>query len=187
MLMEAHLKQRLLTVQEYHRMSETGILTESDRVELLNGRIIYMSPIGSKHAACVEKIGELLKQFLAGKAMVRAQNPVILDEHSEPEPDIAIVKRKDNYYADRHPVAEETFLVIEVADTSLEKDRLAKQPLYAAAQIPEYWIVNLEKNEVEVYRSPIDEQYRSRHIFLPGDEIALSEFGVSVQVDGLLV
>lgn len=185
--MPVELKQRLLSVQEYHRMAETGVLAEEDRVELLNGRIIYMSPIGSKHAACVEKIVELLKQALAGQAMARAQNPVILDEHSELEPDVAIVKTKDNYYADRHPVADEVILVIEVADTSIEKDRLVKQPLYAAAKIPEYWIVNLEKDEVEVYRSPLDLQYRSRHIFLRGDEIALSGFGGSVPVSGLLV
>ena len=128
--MAVQLEQRLITVYEYHKMEESGILTEADKVELLNGQIIHMSPIGSHHAACVEKMDEYLKKLLAGKAMVRAQNPIVLDDLSEPEPDISIVKFKENYYADQHPIPSEIYLVIEVADTSLEKDREAKLPLY---------------------------------------------------------
>lgn len=185
--MTIQLDQRLLTVKEYHQMVEAGILGEDDPIELLNGQLIHMSPVGSNHAACVEKIDELLKYLLRGKALVRSQNPITLSDLSEPEPDIAVVLKKDNYYADRHPIPGEVLLVIEVADSSLEKDRQAKLPLYAQAQIPEYWIVNLEKREIEVYQTPRQDQYRSRHIYLPEDEMSLPPFGVTIAVEALLV
>ena len=169
--MAVHLEQRLLTVEEYHKMAEAGILGENDKVELLNGQLIKMSPIGSKHAALVEKTRDLLREVLGNKAMVRARNPVILGDLSEPEPDIAIVGYKENYYADRHPKQEEIFLVIEVADSSLEKDRQAKLPIYAAAGIPEYWIVNLENRSLEVHRSPAAHTYQSKLILFPGESL----------------
>lgn len=185
--MTIQLDQRLLTVKEYHQMVAAGILGEDDPIELLNGQLINRSPVGSNHAACVEKIDELLKDLLRGKAMVRSQNPITLSDLSEPEPDIAIVQKKENYYADRHPTPKEVFLVIEVADSSLEKYRQAKLPLYARAQIPEYWIVNLEKREIEVYETPLDDQYRSRHIYQPEDELTIAPFGVRIAVEALLV
>lgn len=184
--MAIQLDLRRISVNEYHRMADTGILTEDDRVELLNGQIVNMSPIGSKHAACVEKIDELLKTLLIGKAMVRAQNPIQLSDYSEPEPDIAIVKRREDYYASRHPVTEEILLIIEVADSSLETDQQVKLPLYAASQIPEYWIVNLEKQQVEVYQSPVTDQYRSRYLFLPDDKISVGMLGIEIRVSQLL-
>lgn len=185
--MEILLEQRLITVKEYHKMAEAGILKPDDRLELLNGKIIKMSPIGSKHAACVDKTDEFLRRVLSGIALVRAQNPVIMNDFSEPEPDIAIVKRKENYYADKHPTAEEVILIIEVADSSLEIDRQSKLPIYADGQIPEYWIINVEKREVEVYQSPFKGQYRSRDIYFPEDEIAISGLDISVPVKALLI
>lgn len=185
--MTIQLDQRLLTVTEYHQMVEAGILSEDDPIELLNGQLIKMSPVGSSHAACVEKIDELLKYLLRGKALVRSQNPITLSDLSEPEPDIAIVRKKDNYYADRHPIPEEVLLIIEVADSSLEKDRQAKLPLYAQAQIPQYWIVNLEKREIEAYDTPLNDQYRSRQLYLPGDEISITALEFATLVDDLLV
>ena len=119
--------------------------------------------------------------------MVRTQNPVVLGKYSEPEPDIAIVKRKENYYADAHPAPEEIFLIIEVADSSLEKDRQAKLPLYADALIPEYWIINLDQRELEVYQSPSNDKYLSKRIFLPGSEATLEPFDLSFPVDDLLI
>ncbi len=185
--MAIQLEQRLITVEEYHKMASAGILNADDRVELLYGKIIKMSPIGSKHAACVDKIDELLKRLLAGKAIVRVQNPLIMDDLSEPEPDIAVVIRKENYYADKHPSAEDVYLAIEVADFSLEKDRQIKLPIYAGARIPEFWIINLEKQELEVYQSPFKEQYRSKHTFFPGDEVSLPHFDIPLPVSSLLV
>lgn len=184
--MAVQLEHRLLTVEEYHRMSEAGILKPDDRVELLNGQLINMSPIGSKHAACVERLGDLLKTLVAGKAMVRTQNPVFLGIYSEPEPDIAIVRHKNNYYADRHPQPSEIFLIIEIADSSLEKDRQAKLPLYAEAQIPTYWIVKLDDQEVEVYREPVGDRYRTKAVFTVEGQIPLVHFDLSIKVHDFL-
>lgn len=184
--MPVQLTEGLLTVAEYHRLAAAGILSWEDRVELLNGKVIPMSPIGSAHAACVEKISELLRLVLGEKAMVRAQNPVTLGNYSEPEPDLAIVARKDNFYADRHPAPHEIFLIIEVADSTLQKDRLEKLPLYAAAGIPEYWIANLEKQELEVYRLPDSDQFLSKTILRRGEEVSFNRFGASFQVNDLL-
>lgn len=184
--MAIQLEHRLLTVEEYHRMSEAGILKPDDRVELLNGQLIKMSPIGTKHAACVERLGDLLKSSVAGKAMVRTQNPILLSTYSEPEPDIAIVRHKDNYYAEQHPQPSEVFLIIEVADSSLEKDRQAKLPLYAGAQIPTYWIVKLDDQEVEVYRKPVGDHYRTKAVFTAEDRIPLDQFDLSIKVQEFL-
>jgi Uma2 family endonuclease len=174
------LKQRLLTTDEYHKMAVAGILKSEDRVELLNGQIIYMSPIGSAHAACVEKMGDLLRRLTAGNAMVRTQNPITLSDISEPEPDIALVALKTDYYTERHPVPGEIFLVVEVADSTLEKDRIAKLPLYAEAAIPEYWIVNLEKRELEAYSLPTGSRYSRKTVYSRNQELLLEPFGVSV-------
>ena len=185
--MALQLEQRLLTVEEYHKMAEAGILSEDDRVELLNGQIIKMSPIGSKHAACVEKIGKFLDRLLIEKAMVRSQNPVVIGRFSEPEPDIAIVSLRDDFYAERHPHPKDVFLIIEVADSSLETDRQAKLPIYAAAGIPEYWIVNLEERQLEVFQAPEEKTYRSKQLFYPGDSITWQAFNLTLPVEALLV
>jgi len=185
--MTIQLDQRLLTVKEYHQMAEVGILGADDRVELLNGQLINMSPSGSKHAACVEKITEMLRHLLKGQAMVRSQNPIELDLYSEPEPDVAIVRMKENYYADRHPVSQEIFFLIEVSDSSLEKDRQVKLEIYAQAKIPEYWIVNLAKQEVEVYTKPVEGRYHIRQIYTLGDDIPVTFFNNQLSVRSLIV
>lgn len=151
-------------VEAYHRLIEAGALHEDDRVELIEGRIIDMPPIGSRHAACVKRLNNLLTQMLQGRAIVSVQDPIRLDQHSEPEPDIALLKYREDFYTDRLPKAEETLLVIEVADTSLEYDREAKIPTYAKAGIQETWLVNLLENCIEVYRSPSAEGYEVRRI-----------------------
>ena len=185
--MTIQLEQRLLTVNEYQQMVAAGILDEDDRVELLNGQLIKMSPSGSKHAACVEKITAYLRHLLDNKTMIRSQNPIILGHYSEPEPDIAVVLRKDNYYADHHPIPGEIYFLVEVSDTSSEKDRQVKSAIYAAAQIPEYWIVNLAKQEIEVYQQPEGDQYQSKQTYSKEDEIHLSDFNLSLSVKALLV
>lgn len=185
--MTVQLDQRPLTVLEYHKMVEVGILTEDDPLELLNGQMIYMSPVGSKHAACVEKAVDLLKLLLKDKAMVRTQNPINLSEHSEPEPDLAIVKCKDDFYMDGHPSANEVFFLIEVSDTTLEKDREVKLPIYAQAGVKEYWIVNLNQEEIEVHTNPYNDKYRSKDLYFRGDLIPLKAFNLQVEVDKILI
>jgi Uma2 family endonuclease len=152
---------RVLTVAEYHRMAEAGILTERDRVELIEGELIAMSPIGSEHSGTVNALNRTLVRAVGDRAIVAVQNPVQLDDLSEPEPDFALLKPRDDDYRRATPRPHEVLLIIEVADTSLAYDRAVKRSLYARHGIPEFWIVNLAAKQVEVCRSPTGEQYAS--------------------------
>lgn len=143
-----------LTVDEYHRLGEAGILGEHDRVELLEGQLVDMSPIGPRHALAVDALTELLVIAVAGRAGVRVQNPIELDGATEPQPDIVVVRRPWHGYPAAHPRPGDIFLVIEVADTSRETDLGAKRELYARAGIPELWIVDLTTDGVLVCRNP---------------------------------
>ena len=145
---------RRFTVADYHLMGEVGLLGEDDRVELIDGRILEMSPMGSLHAACVSFLNRRLRP-VEETAIVRVEDPVVLNDETEPQPDIAVVRFKENLYADAHPQPADVLLIVEVADTSLEEDRKIKLPRYAASSIPEVWIVNLVENTVEVYCDPL--------------------------------
>lgn len=149
------------TVAEYRRMGEVGIISEDDRVELVCGEIIEMSPIGERHAACVDALSELLRERLKRTVNVRVQNPIQLDDYSEPQPDIAVLKRRDDFYRHAHPRPEDILLIIEVSDSTLEYDRKVKLPLYAGAGIPEAWLVNLPEERIEVYGGPAGDQYQT--------------------------
>ncbi len=152
---------RALTVAEYHRMGEVGILTEDDRVELIEGELIAMSPIGSAHSGTVNALTRLLVQVVGDRGVVAVRNPVQLDDRSEPQPDFAVLKWRDDDYRRSTPRPDEVLLLIEIADSSLTYDRNVKRSLYARHGIPEFWIVNLAENVVEVCRSPEGEQYTS--------------------------
>ncbi len=151
---------RLLTVDEYHRMGEAGILTEDDRVELIEGELVAMAPIGSEHAAASNSLNRLLMQAVGNRGIVSVGNPVRLSRRSEPQPDFAVLKPRDDYRT-RLPQPEDTLLVVEVANTSLDFDRKVKLALYARSGIPEVWIVNLPAEEVEIHRSPVGDSYTS--------------------------
>ena len=142
------------SVQEYYRLGEMGILAPDARVELLDGRIYDMLPIGPFHSGVETRLQTLLFGLARGRWIVRVQNPVHLDDGSEPIPDLAVVKPRADSYAKQHPQPPDVFLLIEVAQTSLKFDRKAKLAAYARAGIPEYWIVNLKAKIVEVYREP---------------------------------
>lgn len=133
-------------------MANAGILNEDDRVELIEGEIVKMAPIGSRHAAVVERVGDLLQEAVGGRAMVRRQNPIQLGPLSELQPDVAVVRGRADYYAAAHPGPGDVLLIVEVADASLASDRNIKLPLYARAGIPEVWLIDLENEVVEVYR-----------------------------------
>ena len=152
---------RALTVAEYHRMGEVGILTERDRVELIEGELIAMSPIGSEHAGTVNALTRLLVQAVGERGIVAVQNPVRLDDLSEPQPDFAVLKPRADDYRRATPRSADVLLIVEVADTSLAYDRDVKRSLYARHGVPEFWIVNLAANEVEVCRAPTGDQYAS--------------------------
>lgn len=178
------LSRRRFDVDDYHRMARAGILPEDDRVELLDGEIVRMTPIGSRHASCVERLCRMLMQRVGDRAWVRIQNPVRLGPYSEPEPDVALLRLRADDYALEHPAAEDTLLVIEIAESSLDIDRTIKLPLYAAAGIGEVWIVDLSTDRIELYRRPREGAYESRRaatsgtvspLAFPDLEIAIEE------------
>jgi len=160
MAVEVATTRRRFTRAEYYRMAEAGILGEDDRVELIEGEIIQMSPIGRLHRAFVANLGQLLAVRLAGRAAVWVQNPIVLTDDTEPQPDVAVLRPRAVPFKQREADAHDTLLLIEVADTSLAYDRTTKLRLYAEAGIPEYWIVDCTTESVEVYRDPSGEGYR---------------------------
>lgn len=147
------------SVDDYERMGQAGVLGEDDRVELLEGEIVDMTPIGSRHAACVDRLTAVFSERLGGRAIVRVQNPVRLDDWSEPQPDIALLRVRDDYYAGAHPGPDDVLLLVEVADASAASDRLSKLPLFAAAGIAETWLLDLTASTVEIYRDPAAGRY----------------------------
>lgn len=178
---------RRFTVDEYYRMVEVGIIKADERVELLDGEIVKMSPIGPLHAAVVERLRELLSEKLRGQARVRSQNPVRLSNLSEPEPDIAVVQLRADYYASAHPTPAEILLLIEVSDTTLAKDKHVKLPLYAADSVPEVWIVDLDRQQIEQHYSPGGGQYRSKQTWARGQQISANAVeGLVVAIDEVL-
>ncbi len=182
--MSVELKRRPFTVGEYYQMADSGILTEGDRVELIEGEIVQMTPIGSRHAAYVDRLNELFAVQVRSRARLRVQGPVRLDEFSEPEPDIALLKPRDDFYTRSHPGPGDVLLIVEVADASVRYDREVKIPLYAKAGIPEVWLVDLPKKTVEVYRNPAESGYEEIRISRKGDTLsptALSELEIRVE------
>jgi Uma2 family endonuclease len=159
--MATQVLRKLFTVEQYHRMHEVGVLTDTDRVELIRGEIIQMSPIGTKHAACVMRLIDLFSQALGQRVLTNVQNPLKLANDSEPQPDVCLLKRKDDYYASAHPTPADVYLVIEVADTTIDFDRTSKMPLYAESGIIELWLVNLNDQCIEVYREPQADRYEN--------------------------
>ena len=150
---------RRFTVDEYYAMAEAGILTEKDRVELLDGEVIAMPPIGDWHAGHVDQLNELLMPPMLGRANVRIQGPLRLSDVSEPEPDVMLLKRRDDFYKGRLPRPEDVLLLIEVADTSVEYDRGAKLSAYARAGIQEVWIVIRGERRIYAYTGPSADGY----------------------------
>ncbi|MBI4592706.1 MAG: Uma2 family endonuclease, partial [Candidatus Rokubacteria bacterium] len=159
--MASPIVRRRFTVDEYHRMGETGILAEDEHVELLAGALVVSEPIGTRHAGTVNRLARLFISRLGDRAVVQVQNPIELPkEDSEPEPDISVLHPRADFYSSAHPVAADVLLVVEVADASLRLDRRLKIPLYARAGIREVWLVDLTTDRVEVYRDPAGRAYR---------------------------
>jgi Uma2 family endonuclease len=175
------------TVSDYYRMAEVGILDADERVELLRGEVVEMTPIGPPHGGCVNKLIRLLVESTGQRACVSSQNPFSLDDYSEPQPDLVLARPRPDFYSEAHPRPADVLLVIEVADTSLDKDRKVKLPLYAEAGIVEVWIVDVNTNGVEVCREPSGNEYRDVRRFKPGDAITLFALPeVTVQVSDFL-
>ena len=161
------------TVEQFHRMAETGVLDPQVRVELIDGEIIEMTPIGAGHAGTVTRATGVFSRGLGGRAEVSVQNPVILDGTSEPQPDLVLLRPKPSSYTDAHPVPEDIFLVVEVSDTTLLYDRNIKLPRYAAAGVREVWIIDLGARTVEVCRRPHSGNYTERRILHKGESLSV--------------
>ena len=172
-----HIEIYRLSAADFHRMVEIGVLDEETRVELIEGELVVMSPIGSRHSGVVNQLATIFFERLQRRAIVSVQNAVHLSDQSEPQPDLALLAPRADYYKRSQPTPEEILLVVEVADSSLEYDREVKLPLYSRAGIPEVWIVNLVDNWVEVYREPAAVGYTSLQKVLPGRTAAPLAFG----------
>jgi Uma2 family endonuclease len=178
---------KLLSIEEYLEMAEKGILTADDRVELIRGVIVEKMTINLPHLACVMRLQELFLRELNVHAKVASQSPVRIPPNSVPEPDIALLKWRDDFYAGKYPSAEDVLLLIEVADATLDNDRNVKAPLYAEGGIPEYWIVNIPEGVIEVYSDLSEGSYRKVRTVGRGEMVALPEGLVgTVGVDDIL-
>ncbi len=155
---------RKFNVNEYHKMAETGILTPEDRVELIRGEIIPMASIGLKHAACVNRLNQVFYQKLGNQTIVSVQNSIRLDNYSEPQPDIVLLKPRSDFYETQIPQPSDVYLLIEVSDSTLKYDQEVKLPLYAENNISEVWIINLNNKTLEIYRQPQDKKYQDQQI-----------------------
>ncbi len=186
-MMTQVLTHRRFTLEDYYRMQEAGILTEDDRVELIEGEIVQMAPIGSRHAAGVKNLANRLGPLVQGRALIAVQDPVRLGPGSEPQPDFALLRLREDSYASAHPAPADILLLVEVADASLGYDRDVKVPLYAQAKVPEVWLMDLESDSIAVHREPSSEGYRSVQILRRGQRLSLQAFpDVSIAVDDLL-
>lgn len=171
------LTRRRFTIRDYYRMAEAGLFGEDDRVELIEGDIVEMTPIGSRHAGTVTYLHRTLSLRLGDRALVSAQNPIQFPElRSEPQPDLAVLRPRADFYRGSHPESRDILLVIEVADTSILPDRRVKVPLYAKAGIREVWLVDLSDDCVEVYGDPVSGRYRETRVLRRGDSVPMTAF-----------
>lgn len=167
--MTLQLPKKTFTVEQYYQLADVGIIGPDDKVELLEGEIFEMSPINSRHSGTVTLIVQKLYSVFSDKVTIASQNPIRLNNNSEPEPDIYIAKK--GLYISAHPTPKDLFLIIEVSDSSLEKDQLVKADLYAKAGIPEYWIVDLQNNQLEIYREPKLNGYQFKRIISESNDV----------------
>jgi Uma2 family endonuclease len=174
--MAVQIQRRRFSVAEYDRLIEIGVLCEDERVELIEGEILEMSAIGSRHAAAVDRLTALFFGAFGGRCNIRGQNPIQLPPQSEPQPDLALLRLRADFYAAAHPTAADTLLVVEVADSSLEYDRRIKMPLYARNGITEAWLLDLEHDVLLVYREPSPDGYQLTHTLRRGETVTLLAF-----------
>jgi Uma2 family endonuclease len=175
------------TVDQYHRMGEAGVFHEDDRVELIHGQVVVMTPIGGDHLSCVNRLNALFAPLAGSRATLSVQNPVVLDRHEEPQPDFTALRYREDGYKARRPHAADCLLVIEVGDSSAASDRKTKLPLYARARILEAWLVNLPDDAVEIYRTPRAGRYHDVRTARRGETIAPLAFSdLALRVDDIL-
>jgi Uma2 family endonuclease len=178
---------RLFTVEEYYLMYESGVFANGERVELIRGEIIKMAAVGRRHAACVDRCNDVFAYKLGKKVLIRIQNPLALDNTSEPEPDVLLLKRKADFYESGHPRPADVFLLVEVADSTINSDRELKIPIYAEDGITEVWLIDINSACIEVYRHPTAEGYQEFQKFYRGQNLSILAFpDLSITVDEIL-
>jgi Uma2 family endonuclease len=182
-----HPTKHLTNLDEWRRLGEANIFPPESRIELINGEILDMAPIGFNHAGHLKSINKLFTKLVSDNLFTSVQDPLQLDDLSEPEPDFMLLKPNGDCYKTRHPVADDVLLLIEVADSSLNFDQNQKLRLYACHGIPEYWLLNLNDVSLEVYRKPNGEVYAEKTTLYTGDSITLSQLtDISIQVADIL-
>ena len=185
--MSVQLLRRKFTVEQYHKMVESDILSENDRVELIRGEFIEMSPIGLRHAACVKRLNRLFHRNLGDRVLIGVQDPVELNDVSEPQPDVVLLQPREDCYESAPPQASDIFLLVEVADTTVQYDREVKIPLYAEDNIAEVLLVDINGQCVEVYREPTSDRYQNVQKFEQGKTLSILAFpDVTITVDEVL-
>ena len=185
--MRTEISKRRFTVDEYYQMAEAGILKPQERVELINGEVVAMSPIGNPHMACVDRANAIFVLSLKGRALVSIQSAVQLDIYAMPQPDVLLLKPSPDYYKTRRRLTDDVLLVIEVADLSLDYDREVKRALYAISGVKEYWIEDLQNDLLLVYREPSGDTYKTCLTFGHGETVSPLAFSdLVIPVDELL-
>ncbi len=183
---QSQIARRAFSVADYHRMGEAGILGEDDRVELIDGEVRQMSPIGIPHAAIVKRYTALLSPQVGKTAIVSVQNPIQLNYTSEPQPDLALLRYRDDFYAKTAPKAADVLLIIEVSDSTLIYDRLEKLPRYTLAGVPEVWLTDVTDEAVECYTEPQGDQYATKQTFKRGQRISVQALPIiSLSLDNI--
>ncbi|MCC3446994.1 MAG: Uma2 family endonuclease [Microcoleus sp. PH2017_29_MFU_D_A] len=170
--MAVQLIKRLLTVEEYHLMGKAGIFPQGDRVELIEGELVQMAAIGTRHAGCVNRLNRLSAAIPETRAIIAVQNPVQLTDRTEPQPDVVFLQPRADYYSTAHPTPSQVLLLIEVSDSTVDYDRDVKVPIYARSQIAEVWLVDLEAQCLEVYRQPTPNGYSLIQKFWRGQQVS---------------
>lgn len=182
----AELKHRI-SVDAYHRMGETGVLAPEARVELIDGEIFDRAPIGKSHASIVDRLTRMFVLAVGERAIARVQGPVLMGEHSEPEPDLTLLRPRADFYRERAPGAADVLLIVEVSDSTQRYDRRVKVPLYARHGVPEVWVIDLENRLVHFHRGPSGDAYADMSASeQPGVTPVAALPGVAIDLSGLL-
>ena len=185
--MAVELKRYRFSRADYHQMAKVGIIEPKARVELIDGEILEMSPIGRRHKASVDRVTDVFAPRLHGAAIVRVQSSIVLGEDGEPEPDITVLRFRADFYAESDETPEDVLLIVEVADSSEAYDRRTKGPLYARFGIPDFWLADLNRDRITVYRDPTPDGYATSRVSRRGESISPLAFpDLTVAVDDIL-
>lgn len=180
-------RKHLTTIYEWQKLGDANIFPPDSRLELIDGEILEMAPIGCNHSGHIMRLTQFFGLLVNQQAIINVQNPLQLGDLSEPEPDFMLLKPDNDFYCSRHPNANDVLLLIEVADSSLAYDQNQKLRLYAMHGIPEYWLLNLNDNCLEVYRKPHGEVYAEKTTLYDGDAITLTQLGdITIQISSIL-